>query len=85
MYETYTVPWQLGPHGGEPVLPRRPLVGGGATAAGVAGGRDGLPLDRRLHGAAQDGGLDTPPGEARSGMLPDEGRPLAGNESQDFG
>ena len=78
--EPITVPWELGPHGGEPVLSRHPLVGGGAAAAGVAGGRDGLPLDRRLHGAAQDGGLDPPPGETRCGLLLDEGGPLAGTE-----
>lgn len=43
----------------------------------MGGGTDGLSLDRRHYDTAEAGGVDPPFGEARCGLLPHQGRPVA--------
>lgn len=42
----------------------------------VGRGSDWLSLDRRHNDSAQTGGLDPPPGPARRGLFPHQGRPV---------
>mmetsp|Transcript_14272 Transcript_14272/g.60382 ORF Transcript_14272/g.60382 Transcript_14272/m.60382 type:complete len:221 (+) Transcript_14272:1232-1894(+) len=48
-------------------------VGRGETR-GVGGGEDGLPVDRRVHDAAEARGMDAPPRASRGGVFFNEGR-----------
>mmetsp|Transcript_897 Transcript_897/g.2017 ORF Transcript_897/g.2017 Transcript_897/m.2017 type:complete len:226 (+) Transcript_897:986-1663(+) len=68
---------ELGSNEGQPLLSRRALVFRSRIPRRMERRKDGLPLDRCLHGPAPNGRLDPPPRTARRGVLPHPRRPLA--------